>query len=310
MLAAKAGQTPDAASADAIAEPGVAATSVTAGGIEAREAAALFEQMDWRSAAAWALWALGFAELTRDNPRAVDEALGSLATFMVDMGFGDPVGGIFLPDEIEALIALGQFERASPLIDLLARQGAQFDRPWALAAAARCRGALAAACGDYRTAVLSFEEALAENQRANMPFERARILLLQGEAHRRHKERRQAGPALHEVLNLFERVGAEPWAAKARLALDRVTARSPQSGELSATEYRVAELAAADLSNKEIAARSFLSVKTVEANLTRIYRKLDVRSRTGLAEVLRREGRLNEREEAPAPSEPMSTCER
>ena len=77
MLAAKAGQTPDAASADAIAEPGVAATSVTAGGIEAREAAALFEQMDWRSAAAWALWALGFAELTRDNPRAVDEALGS-----------------------------------------------------------------------------------------------------------------------------------------------------------------------------------------------------------------------------------------
>ena len=220
------------------------------------------------------------------------------------------MGGIFLPDEIEALIALGQFERASPLIDLLARQGAQFDRPWALAAAARCRGALAAACGDYRTAVLSFEEALAENQRANMPFERARILLLQGEAHRRHKERRQAGPALHEALNLFEQVGAEPWAAKARLALDRVTARSPQSGELSATEYRVAELAAADLSNKEIAARSFLSVKTVEANLTRIYRKLDVRSRTGLAEVLRREGRLNEREEAPAPSEPMSTCER
>ncbi len=79
-------------------------------------------------------------------------------------------------------------------------------------------------------------------------------------------------------------MGAEPWAAQARAELARVVP-GRRAGELTATETRIAELVVLGRRNREIAGELFVSVATVEAHLTRIYRKLGVRSRTELARL-------------------------
>ena len=119
-----------------------------------------------------------------------------------------------------------------------------------------------------------------------MPFEQARTLLVQGQLLRRLKRRREARLALEQARELFERLGAEPWVARADEELRRVTPRRAPE-ELSATELKIAELAASGLSNPEIAARVFVSRKTVEANLARAYRKLGISSRAQLHAALR-----------------------
>ena len=118
-----------------------------------------------------------------------------------------------------------------------------------------------------------------------MPFERARTLLVQGQIHRRRKQKRAARLVLEEALAVFERLGAELWAERARGELARTAARRAPEG-LSATERRIAELAASGLTNEAIAAEVFLTRKSVEANLARAYRKLGIRSRAQLARAL------------------------
>ncbi len=96
---------------------------------------------------------------------------------------------------------------------------------------------------------------------------------------------------------LFHQTGASLWAHAARNEVGRAGERNGEPGELTATERHIAELAASGLSNQEVAERAFLTVKGVEANLTRAYRKLGIRSRGGLAGALRRRrraGRLKE----------------
>jgi len=114
-----------------------------------------------------------------------------------------------------------------------------------------------------------------------MPFERARTLLVQGQLLRRLKRKRDARLALEQAREIFERLGAEPWVTRADQELSRVAPRRAPD-ELSPTELKIAELAAAGLTNPEIAARVFVSRKTVEANLARVYRKLGISSRAQL----------------------------
>ena len=253
---------------------------------EAREALQAFDRLEWMPGTIWPLWALGFLELSLGDPAAAHAALGPLADALTAMGLGDPVLGVFLPDEIEALVSLGELERAERLVEPLERRGRELDRPWALAAAARSRGLIAAARGDLTAAVDSTEEALAQLDRIDLPFERARTLLVLGRLRRRGKQRAHAREELAAALALFEDMGAPLWAGQARAELARVGRRTADSGELTATERRLAELAAAGLTNREVAERAFVTVKTVEANLTRVYRKLGVRSRTALARAL------------------------
>ena len=117
-----------------------------------------------------------------------------------------------------------------------------------------------------------------------MPFERARTLLIQGQLLRRLKQKRPARAALEEALATFRQLGAEPWAERAEAELRRVAVRRALL-DLSATELRIAELAAAGL-NKAIAAEAFVTQKAVEANLARAYRKLGIRSRAQLSRAL------------------------
>jgi DNA-binding NarL/FixJ family response regulator len=191
-----------------------------------------------------------------------------------------------LAQEIEALVELGQPDRAEPLLQWLEQRAQAVDRPWAQALALRCRALLCSTAGDSAAALAAVDAALVQHARNPMPFERARTLLVKGRIHRRRKEKRLAAGALQEALGTFEAVGAPHWAATTQAELERLGRRPSTADELTPTERRVAELAAAGLSNHEIAERAFLTTKAVEGNLTRVYRKLGIRSRGGLARAL------------------------
>jgi len=114
-----------------------------------------------------------------------------------------------------------------------------------------------------------------------LPFEHGLNLLVYGRLLRRAKHRGAAAEALTEAVAVFEQLGAPSWLAQARLELDRVgMRRAPR--ELTATERRIAELAAGGMTNKEVAASLFISPKTVETNLARAYSKLGIKSRAEL----------------------------
>jgi DNA-binding CsgD family transcriptional regulator len=292
----------DSAAAALLGDPGLSALVLSAsalvnaqrGDIEAARqqanlALARLGELQWWTGTVFPRWALGFGELSAGDPAAAHAALEPLTEMLPSLGLADPIGLVFLPDEIEALVALGELARAQPLIELLRRLGIAHDRPWAIAAAARGRGILAAAQGDLEEAVAAFEEALAAHDRVEMPFERGRTLLALGRALRRRKQWSAARERLREALALFVQTGAPLWAQAARQEVGRAGERSGDPDELTATERRIAELAASGLSNQEVAERAFLTIKGVEANLTRAYRKLGIRSRGGLAGALRRD---------------------
>ena len=115
-----------------------------------------------------------------------------------------------------------------------------------------------------------------------MPVELGRALLALGQVRRRRGERRMAREALERSREVFRNVGASLWADRATEELGRIPIRRGAGSELTPTEERVAALAAAGRTNREVAQALFMSPKTVEANLTRIYGKLGVRSRAEL----------------------------
>jgi DNA-binding CsgD family transcriptional regulator len=205
---------------------------------------------------------------------------------MHETGLGEPAYIPFLPDEIEALIGLGELSEAEALLAAFEQRGQALDRAWALATAARCRGMLQAARGDLPTAVRSVQRALTEHQRVPQPFDLGRTLLVLGTIQRRGRQWGAARASLQSALEVFEDLGAPLWAEKARAGLRRIGGRPARSAALTTTEERVAELAASGLTNREVASALFMSVNTVGANLSRIYHKLGVRSRTELGAKL------------------------
>jgi DNA-binding CsgD family transcriptional regulator len=233
--------------------------------------------------AAHAHTVLGFLELSSGDAEAADRHLGVVADRLLAMGLGEPAIFPFFPDAIEALVGVGDLERAEALLGWLEERGQSLGRTWALATGARCRGLVASASGDQVSALAAFDEALAHHERLPFPFERGRTLLALGQTRRRAKQKRAAREALAAALAIFEEVGAPLWAEKARAELTRIGGRTASSGDLTPTEQRVAELVAEGRSNKEVAGELFVTVKTVERNLSRVYEKLGVRSRSELA---------------------------
>jgi DNA-binding CsgD family transcriptional regulator len=188
----------------------------------------------------------------------------------------------FVADEVEALIALGKLEEAQAVLAWLEDRARDLRRASALAAAARCRGLLAAARRDGDAALAAFEQALAAHAGAGDAFERARTLLSLGAAQRRGKHKRAARESLDAARELFEGLGAALWSARAGAELERIGGRGPATDVLTPSERRIVELVAEGGSNKQIAATLFVTPKTVETHLSRIYAKLGVHSRTQL----------------------------
>jgi len=188
---------------------------------------------------------------------------------------------MFLADGIEALVGLGQLDRAERLTRMLEHAARRLNREWALAQAGRCRALLHAARGDLSAAALAAHDACVVAERLELRLEYARTLLVAGEIERRSRRRRPACDLCARALEIFETAGAQRWAERARAELSRAAARRPGPG-LTESEKLVADLAASGLTNRQVAARLFMSPKTVEANLARVYRKLGIRSRAEL----------------------------
>jgi DNA-binding NarL/FixJ family response regulator len=227
-----------------------------------------------------AIWALGFLELSLGDAAAADRRLRPLVDAVLAAGVREPGEIRCLPDEIEALVALGRLDDAEALLAPLETWARALERPSALGAAGRCRGLLLDARGDGAAALAALERAAG---RRELPFEHARTQLALGAAQRRARQRRAARDTLQAALGTFDRLGAELWAARARAELGRIGGRAPSAGELTPAERRVAELVAQGRTNREVASALVVSVHTVESALTQAYRKLGVRSRTELA---------------------------
>jgi DNA-binding NarL/FixJ family response regulator len=140
--------------------------------------------------------------------------------------------------------------------------------------------------GDLPGARASIEEALGAHARLREPLELARTYLAQGSIERRAKQKVGARAATQRAEAIFSELGARLWLERTQRELARTGLTRSLDRELTPTELRVAELAAAGSQNKEIAGALFVSVKTVEANLSRVYAKLGIRSRVELASRL------------------------
>ena len=228
--------------------------------------------------------ALGFLELSLGNPSAADGHLRGLPDLYERIGYGNVGVNQYLPNGIEAAIALGELARAESLLTLLAR--AQHDNPWARATALRCRGLIAASKREPQAAVAALEQAAEAHAYSQDPFEHARTLLALGAALRRANQRRAAREKLEQARGIFRRLGAALWQEQACRDLASVSGRPPGDTELTASERRVAELVACGGTNKEVAAQLVVSERTVATHLTHIYAKLGLRSRTELARAL------------------------
>jgi DNA-binding CsgD family transcriptional regulator len=232
----------------------------------------------------WIAATLTLTGLSVGDHEAAWEASRELTEAVEEHGIGEPTPLIFLSDALEALVALGQLDRAEALIETFERRGRELDRIWARATAGRCRGLLLAARGDLPGATAALHAAVVQHERIEMRFERARTLLVRGMIERRARRRSLAKRSLDEAALEFERMGAALWAERAGSELARLGGRpSPGEGELTPSERQVVELASEGLSNKEIAARLVISVHTVEVHLSHAYVKLGIRSRAQLA---------------------------
>jgi DNA-binding CsgD family transcriptional regulator len=226
---------------------------------------------------------LGFLELSLGRLAEADAYLSRAVELEQGMGIGEPAYFRIVPDEIDALVALGRLDEAEALLAPFEEAGRNLGRAWTIATGARCRALVLAARGDLAGASAAADEAVREHDRLPLPFELGRTLLVRGAVERRAKRKREARDTLTKALEVFDGLSAALWADKTRAELARIGGRAPSSLELTPTEDRVAALVAAGSTNREVADALFVSIHTVEANLKRIYRKLGVRSRTELA---------------------------
>ena len=257
----------------------------TAEAVEAaRESLSLAQRMGHGLYVIGNLSALGAIELSLGQPAAAAATLLRAWELARAGGIASPARFPVLADAVEALVLSGDTDRALALAAEHERISDTLGRPWAFALAARCLGLVADAQGDDDRAQDAFGRAVAEHARQERPLDHARTLLAYGAAHRRRRRKSAAREALEQAVGIFDAAGAEIWAQRARSELGRIGGRraAPADG-LSATEAAIADRVAVGQTNREIGEALHLSARTVEWNLSRVYRKLGVRSRTELA---------------------------
>jgi DNA-binding CsgD family transcriptional regulator len=259
---------------------------------EAREHAARADELAQRGLGNRLLRAqlqatLGLLELGLARPLAAIEKLVPVAELAERHGVREPSILPYAPDLIEAYARAGEREAATRELAKLAELARAVDRGWALAAVARLQGLLGRDddLDDHFGAALELHE-----QRAGSAFERARTELLYGERLRRAKRRVEAREHLRSAIELLDALGAAPWSEQARRELrasgESIPRRDPTAPEkLTPQELQVALQVAEGRTNRDVAAALFLSPKTVEFHLTRVYRKLNIHSRAELVRL-------------------------
>lgn len=244
----------------------------------------IFQRGGSMSVTVWPLTTLGLVALSVPDHEQAATILGPMAAAAVAHNPGEPAVTPFAADAAEALIGVGRLDEAAELIDQLERDGVRLRRAGVLGLAARCRSVLLATRGELDAAADSAERAVSALGEVGMPFEQARARLALGQIHRRRKQKKAAADALGAAAQAFDQLGTPLWAARARADLERVSVSPAGATALTPSEHRVAELAASGMTNREVSAALFISPKTVEANLARVYRKLGIHSRAQLGQ--------------------------
>jgi DNA-binding CsgD family transcriptional regulator len=237
--------------------------------------------------------ALGLLELSVGDAAAAWGWLEPAVARILPLGLFQPSTQV--TDAAEALAALGRIEEAERLVEATEPVARRLGTRWTIAMALRAKAAVAAAREDLATAEGQLVEAAAIGRSGARPLELGRSLLALGSVRRRLHRKREAADALAEALAIFEQLPAPLWAENVRREAGRIGGRGRLSvggGErLSSTEREIVELIRVGRTNREIAEVLHLSPRTIEWNLTRVYRKLGVRSRTELAAMERGSGR-------------------
>jgi DNA-binding CsgD family transcriptional regulator len=189
----------------------------------------------------------------------------------------------FWPDLVEALVALGERERAAMVVAEREQHARERGAVGKQALVLRCRALLEADAGALDRARVSLDAALRLHEERPVPLEQARTLFILGQVQRRAKLKRAARETLAGAREVFERLPAPIWAERVREETARIGGRAAAGTELTSTEQRIAALVAAGKPNKDVSASLFVTPHTVERALTRIYLKLGVRSRAELA---------------------------
>ena len=228
---------------------------------------------------------LASAELWLGEPAAAHDRLHRVRLPRLENGLGF-LGSLTLglwSIDIEALIALDRLDDAQPVLDDLLARARRSGNPNAVLVAERCRGLLLAAHGDVAAGIEAMEAALAAHEQRRLEPELARTLLELGTLQRRAKQKSAAKQSLERALAIFEPLGAAMWVARGRDELGRIgLRRAVVSDGLTPAQERVAELVAAGMSNREIASTLYMSLRSVESHLTKVYRELGVKSRSQL----------------------------
>jgi DNA-binding CsgD family transcriptional regulator len=226
-------------------------------------------------------------ELSLGDPDAALATLAPSLRIWRDQGGAFPIFRT-VPLAAQILAGLGRSAEARATAAEWMQAAGRDPTPDSLPLAHWTGAAIAEADGEIATADAAFVAAAEAARAAVMRFVLARILLARGSMLRRLRRAHDARIALKESLDLFGDIGAVVWATTARGELERLGGRRTASGKLTSTEQQIAELVARGKSNHEVASELYLSPKTVEWNLSKVYRKLLVRSRTELAAKLAR----------------------
>lgn len=224
--------------------------------------------------------------LSEDHSRALG-ALSEARAIELTMGIADPAMGFFHADLVEAMAGAGELAEARRVVEAITASANGLGRTCVLACMQRAVGILHLAAGQFAEAATALRASTTQLERVGLPLERIRGLVALSDVERRRRRQAASRDALSVAHQLCLDTGAKAW-------LPRIEQRILRSGEvvpgravnLAPSEMRVAELAGSGATNREIAASLYLSVKTVEATLSRIYRKLEVRSRTELAKTM------------------------
>jgi len=225
---------------------------------------------------------LGFIALSRNDAVAAAAHTDLWHDALIEMHFGEPGYSRSHLDHLCALVGTGRTVDADAFCAELDQQAQLSGRESAAAVVLTGRAMLAAHAGRLSEAVALVSSALTWYDTSPLRFDRARTLLIAGRISRRAKAKSDAHALLTEAEHEFASFGATAWQAQVAAELARVNVRPAAPAELTETERLVAKLAASGLTNREVADRTFLAVKTVEANLARAYRKLGIRSRAEL----------------------------
>jgi DNA-binding CsgD family transcriptional regulator len=253
-----------------------------------REAVELAERAGDQMYISRGLTALGHAQLVAGDAEGAVRSLRRVRDLENGLGITDPARGRWHGDLAEALVRIGETDEAQQLLDVAREHAVRLGREGVLAVLDRAEALVRAARGEHEAALAQLTSAQHRLAKLGYGLEEARAAFALASL----RPGRTGRASYDEAARLFRRCRALPWlrqveAAAATSPVEPIapTAASEGLEGLAAMERQVAALVMEGATNREIAARLFISVKTVEATLTRVYRKLGIRSRVDIVRL-------------------------